>query len=73
MRLLPFLLLASCASLKTGWARVTWTEGKVSPVVLCTTRIDAEGEIAMECVSLGKAETELMWRREKSRTHGGEL
>jgi hypothetical protein len=67
------MLLASCASLNTGWARVTWVEGRVSPVVACTARIDAEGDVAMECVPMGKAQAELLWRGEQRRTQGGEL
>lgn len=64
--------LSSCAALKTGWARVTWVSGGVTPAVVCTTRIDSEGEIAMECRPLNKIETDLMWRREKARAIGGE-
>lgn len=73
MRLVPLMLLASCASLRTGWARVTWTEGKVAPVVACTARIDAEGDVAMECVPMGKMETDLLWKKEKERTRSEEL
>lgn len=73
MRLaLLMLALSSCAALKTGWARVTWTAGGVSPSVVCTTRIDVEGEVAMECRPLGKVENDLMWRREKARITGGD-
>jgi hypothetical protein len=73
MRLaLLMLCLSSCAALKTGWARVTWQSGGVSPSVVCTTRIDSEGEIAMECRPLNPIENDLMWRREKQRTTGGE-
>jgi len=75
MRLLALAsLMHGCASLKAGWARVTWAEGKVSPVVACTARIDAEGDVAMECVPLNKVETDLLWKRERQRAAaGGEL
>lgn len=74
MRLaLLLLVLSSCASLNTGWARVTWTEGKVSPVVACTARIDAEGDVAMECTPMNKLETDLLWKRERQRSQGEEL
>lgn len=74
MRLALLAVLASsCASLNTGWARVTWTEGKVSPVVACTARIDAEGDVAMECTPLNRMETDLLWKRERAREGGGEL
>jgi hypothetical protein len=73
MRLALLLMcLSSCAALKTGWARVTWTAGGVSPSVVCTTRIDAEGEVAMECRPLNQLENDLMWHQEKRRTLGGE-
>ena len=70
--LVVMMLSSSGAALKTGWARVTWTAGGVSPSVVCTARIDAEGEVAMECRPLGKVENDLMWRKERARVIGGD-
>lgn len=70
---LAALLLSGCASLRTGWARVTWVEGKVSPVASCTARVDAEGDVVMVCVPLGAVESDLLWKRERDRATTGEL
>jgi len=67
------LLLSGCASLRTGWARVTWVEGKVAPVVSCTSRIGAEGDVELVCAPLTPFETDLLWKREKRRTTQGDL
>lgn len=52
MRLLPLLLLlqlAACSSLRTGWAKVTWLDGGVVPVSICTAQVGAEGDVEMYC------------------------
>ena len=64
--------LASCAALKTGWARVTWTGGGVVPESACTAHIGAEGDVEMICAPLNAVETDLMWRREEKRAQAGE-
>lgn len=67
------LLLSGCASLRTGWARVTWIDGGVSPVASCTARVDAEGDVVMVCAPLGAVESDLLWQREKRRATTGDL
>lgn len=54
MKLLALLsapLLTSCASLNTGWARVTYVEGRVAPVMTCAFRIDKEGDVEAICAA----------------------
>lgn len=58
---------ASCAALRTGWARVTWVDGKVAPAVSCSTRIGAEGYVEMVCAALNDVEANLLWKRERAR------
>lgn len=74
MRSLVFaaaLCTSSCASLRTGWARVTWLDGGVVPVSICTAQIGAEGDVEMYCTQSTAAESSEFWRREKRRTGGG--
>lgn len=66
------LALSGCAALRSGWARVDWLDGGVSPVVECTARIEADGEVAMTCRAVGKVETDLLWKREKRRAGSGD-
>lgn len=75
MRALVFLAAlasSSCAALRAGWARVEWTAGGVTPVVACTARIDSEGEVALICTPLNEAESDLLWKRERRRSTGGD-
>ena len=52
MRLLPLILLASCSSLRAGWVKVDFLEGKISPVMVCQMRVGPEGDVEGKCVSL---------------------
>ena len=52
MRLLPLILLASCSSLRAGWVKVDFLEGKISPVMVCLMRVGPEGDVEGKCVSL---------------------
>ena len=72
--LVPFLSLAlqDCASLRTGWARVTWVDGGVVPESACTARIGAEGDVEMVCVRLNTIQRDLLFKSEKRRVQGGE-
>lgn len=72
VRLAVLLLLSSCASLRTGWARVTWVEGGVVPESACTARIGAEGDIEMLCVPLNKVQSDLLYKSERRRVTGGD-
>lgn len=74
MRALALIALASssCASLNTGWAKVTWLDGAVSPVVSCSARVNAEGDVEMTCTRLNELEADLLWKREKRRSTGGD-
>lgn len=67
------LLAPGCSALKAGWARVEWVDGKVSPVVSCTARVDAEGDVVMVCAPLNEVEADLLWKREKRRNTTGDL
>lgn len=54
MKLLALLAapaLLSCASLNSGWARVTYVEGRVAPVMLCSFRIDRTGDVEAICTA----------------------
>ena len=51
MRFLALLAVSSCASLNTGWARVTYVEGRVAPVMTCAFRIDKEGDVEAICAA----------------------
>jgi hypothetical protein len=51
MRLLALLLLPSCATLNTGWARVTYVEGRIAPVMTCAFRIDKSGDVEAICAA----------------------
>jgi hypothetical protein len=64
---------ASCAALKTGWAQVTWTDGRVSPAASCTARVGPEGDVLMVCRPLSEVETDLLWKSERTRTATGEI
>lgn len=66
------LAISGCAALRTGWARVEWMDGGVSPVVECTARVASDGEIDLTCRAVGKVETDLLWKREKKRALGGD-
>lgn len=66
------LLASGCASLRTGWARVTWVDGGVVPESACTARIGAEGDVEMICVKLNSIQRDLLFRSEKRRTEGGD-
>ncbi len=72
MRLALLLLLSSCASLRTGWAKVTWVDGGVVPESACTARIGAEGDVEMVCISLNKMQKDLLWKSEKKRVTAGD-
>ena len=52
MKLLPLLLLSSCASLRQGWVKVDFMDGAPHPEVVCQVHHDAEGDLTMECVDL---------------------
>ena len=71
--LFALLLLSSCASLRTGWARVTWVDGGVVPESACTSRIGPEGDVEMVCISLNKVQKDLLYKSEKRRVLTGEL
>lgn len=77
MKLILIVLLAvvssGCASLRAGWARVTWVSGGVSPEVACSARVNAEGDVEMVCIPLNEVQRDLLYRSEKKRTQGGEL
>lgn len=64
--------LSSCASLKAGWAKVTWLDGGVTPVVFCTAQVNGEGDIEMYCTASTEEEKRWLYKREVKR-HGGEL
>ena len=72
--LVPFLSLAlqDCASLRTGWARVTWVDGGVVPESACTARIGAEGDVEMVCVKLNTIQKDLLFKSEKRRVEGNQ-
>ena len=74
MRALLFLAAlasSSCAELRTGWARVTWLDGGVVPVAICTAQVGAEGDVEMYCTKSTAEEREGFWRRERRRVGGG--
>ena len=72
MRLAALLLFSGCASLRTGWARVTWATGRVATEVACSTRINAEGDIDMVCVPMNAVQRDLLFKSEKRRATGGD-
>jgi len=72
MRLAALLLLSSCASLRAGWARVTWVDGGVVPESACTARIGAEGDVEMVCVRLNSIQRDLLFKSERKRVTGSE-
>lgn len=39
------IVSSSCAALRAGWARVTWLDGGVAPVSICTAQVGAEGDV----------------------------
>ena len=49
MRFALLLLLSSCASLRAGWARVTWVDGRIVKEALCVTEISRDGDVEMVC------------------------
>lgn len=54
MKLLALLsapALMSCASLNSGWARVTYVEGRIAPVMTCAFRIDKLGDVEATCAA----------------------
>lgn len=69
---MALLLLSSCASLRTGWAKVTWVDGGVVPESACTARIGAEGDVEMVCVRLNTIQRDLLFKSEKKRITGSE-
>ena len=73
MRFAALLMLSSCASLRTGWARVTWSGDRIAPVAVCSSRVDGEGDVLMSCVAMGEYDANVWWHREQKRAHGGEL
>lgn len=68
MRFLPFILLLSCAELRSGWVKVDFMEGHPSEYVVCHL-VSKEGELAAKCVSLETVEAE-MKRKEKKHQQG---
>jgi hypothetical protein len=73
VRLAALLLLSSCATLRAGWARVTWVDGGVVPESACTARIGAEGDVEMVCIRLNTVQRDLLYKSEKHRIEQGEL
>ena len=57
----PLLLLSSCASLRTGWARVEWVEGEPVKEVACAVEVRGD-EVNMKCVSLSTLQEYLLKR-----------
>lgn len=51
MRLLALLFLPSCASLSSGWARVTYVEGRIAPVMVCAFHIETTGDVEAICTA----------------------
>jgi hypothetical protein len=71
--LLLLFTLSSCASLRTGWAKVTWVDGGVVPESACSAHIGAEGDVEMVCISLNKVQRDLLYKSEKRRVVEGEI
>ena len=67
MRLLPLILLASCSSLRAGWVKVDFLEGKISPVMVCQMRVGPEGDVEGKCISLEAVEAEIKEQQEKQK------
>lgn len=68
------LLFSSCASLRVGWAKVTWVDGGVVPEAACSARIGAEGDVEMICIALNRIQKDLLYKSEKHRMQqGGDL
>lgn len=52
MKLLALLsapALMSCASLNSGWARVTYVEGRIAPVMVCAFHVEMTGDVEAVC------------------------
>lgn len=73
MRLLPLLLLASCAELRSGWVKVDFMEGHPSEYLVCHLQMK-DGEMFARCVSLETVEAEVQKRHEtEQRSKQGDL
>lgn len=57
--LLIAMSLSGCASLTHGWARLEVPEGRIKPLMLCSFKVDKEGDLQARCLSLDEVRRQL--------------